>query len=132
MKTKSIPLFLSLTLLTSCAPYSESFDCPPGKGVGCQSLNKVNQMVEEGQLPLQDSLGQENPSLPRPSREDASFIEARNEPRLKVWMAAYEDAEKIYHDPSYVYVAMNKDQALQGACSSENRSCPLLPKGAGS
>jgi len=132
MKTKSIPLFLSLILLSGCAPYSESFDCPLGSGVGCHSLNKVNQMVEEGQLPLQDTSDQETPK--EESHPPQPFIEAKNvdQPRLKVWMTAYEDEEKIYHDPSYVYVAMNKDRAFQGPCSLRNRSCPLLPMGASS
>ena len=55
MNTKPIALLITLTLANGCTPYSESFDCPPGRGVGCKSLNTVNHMVEEGQLPLEDA-----------------------------------------------------------------------------
>ena len=55
MNTKPIVLLITLTLANGCTPYSESFDCPPGRGVGCKSLNVVNHMVEEGQLPLEDA-----------------------------------------------------------------------------
>ncbi|MBL8676728.1 MAG: TraV family lipoprotein [Alphaproteobacteria bacterium] len=55
MNTKPIALLITLTLANGCTPYSESFDCPPGRGVGCKSLNVVNHMVEEGQLPLENA-----------------------------------------------------------------------------
>ena len=55
MNIKPIALLITLTLANGCTPYSESFDCPPGRGVGCKSLNTVNHMVEEGQLPLEDA-----------------------------------------------------------------------------
>ena len=41
-------------LLAGCSTYNESFDCAPGKGVGCVSLSAVNTMVNKGQLPLED------------------------------------------------------------------------------
>lgn len=42
----SIALILSL-LATSCGVYNSSFDCPPGKGVGCASVNEVLDMIVE-------------------------------------------------------------------------------------
>ena len=41
-------------LVAGCSTYNESFDCAPGKGVGCVSLSAVNTMVNKGQLPLED------------------------------------------------------------------------------
>ena len=55
MNIKPIALLITLAIANGCTPYSESFDCPPGRGVGCKSLNIVNHMVEEGQLPLEDA-----------------------------------------------------------------------------
>lgn len=68
MNLKSIPLFLSLAALSGCSTYSETFDCPPGRGVGCKSLSKVNRMVEEGQLPLEESPGQDFPVQDHPAQ----------------------------------------------------------------
>ncbi|OJW55214.1 MAG: hypothetical protein BGO67_00465 [Alphaproteobacteria bacterium 41-28] len=132
MKTKSISLFLGL-VLSSCTPYSETFDCPPGRGVGCQSLSKVNQMVEDEQLPLQESSEEKIPSKePAPSSDlkPESFIEAKNnqphpKTHLKMWMAAYEDGDKIYHEASYIYVPRNKDLSSTSiTCSPNLQSCP--------
>ena len=55
MNIKPMTLLITLVIANGCTPYSESFDCPPGRGVGCKSLNIVNHMVEEGQLPLEDA-----------------------------------------------------------------------------
>jgi hypothetical protein len=130
-RVKSVPIFLSL-FLSNCTPYSETFDCPPGKGVGCQSLSKVNQMVEEGQLPLEESPEEKIPpkeiTPPPIGLKPEAFIEARNnhlhpQTHLKMWMAAYEDGDRIYHEASYVHVPKNKDSAPI-SCSSDHKSCP--------
>ena len=55
MNTQPIALLITLAIANGCTPYSESFDCPPGRGVGCKSLNIVNHMVEEGRLPLENT-----------------------------------------------------------------------------
>ncbi|MBY0292335.1 MAG: hypothetical protein K2W92_03510, partial [Alphaproteobacteria bacterium] len=55
MNIKPIALLITLAITNGCTPYSESFDCPPGRGVECKSLNIVNHMVEEGQLPLENA-----------------------------------------------------------------------------
>lgn len=33
--------------LTSCGVYNSSFDCPPGKGIGCAPVNEVLDMIVE-------------------------------------------------------------------------------------
>lgn len=55
MNIKLMTLLMTVAIVNGCTPYAESFDCPPGRGVGCKSLNTVNHMVEEGQLPLEDA-----------------------------------------------------------------------------
>ena len=48
--TKRI-LFLSVTLLLSnCSVYKGSFDCKPHKGIGCESVSKVNELVNDDKL----------------------------------------------------------------------------------
>jgi hypothetical protein len=34
-------------VLTSCGVYNSSFDCPPGKGIGCAPVNEVLNMIVE-------------------------------------------------------------------------------------
>lgn len=119
MKTnlKHIILTTSLTALSACTPYMESFDCPPGRGVGCQSLSSVNQMVEDGKLPLED-YSPEQEQKASSSSQEPPLIEARaplmtdeitSHPtrHVKVWLAGYEEShgnDRFYHAPSLVYV----------------------------
>jgi len=42
-------LFAALALeLSSCAVYENKFDCPPGKGANCSSVEEIEQMVNNG------------------------------------------------------------------------------------
>lgn len=124
MKLKLLPLFLSLSTLSGCMTYSESFDCPPGKGVGCKSLSQVNEMVEEGDLPLetgntthevtQESTREVTQELTRESTQEptipAGWIEAKNTSQfqnLRIWVAEYKDEEGNLHSPSYIYASLN-------------------------
>ncbi len=125
MKTnlKHIILTTNLMAFSACTPYTESFDCPPGLGVGCQSLSTVNQMVEEGKLPF-GKIPLEDYSPEQEQKEGTSslespLIEARaplmtdeinSHPtsHVKVWLAGYEEShgnDRFYHAPSLVYVA---------------------------
>ncbi|MGL5720271.1 MAG: hypothetical protein ACRCYP_05715 [Alphaproteobacteria bacterium] len=46
-----LAILLSLLSLVGCSSYQESFDCPPGRGVGCKSVSEVDACVESGLLP---------------------------------------------------------------------------------
>lgn len=127
MKTnlKHTLFMTSLTMLSACTPYTESFDCPPGRGVGCQSLSTVNQMVEEGKLPYGNLPYEKLPLEDDPADKEKApsqepiMIEAqapimpdeiKSHPtgRIKVWLAGYEDShgtDRFYHAPTLVYVA---------------------------
>lgn len=52
MYQKLIPLSL-LMMLSGCAVYNESFDCPVGKGEACSSLSQVNNKMDKGTLKAQ-------------------------------------------------------------------------------
>lgn len=43
----SLFLFIPLLFLTSCGIYQNSFDCPPGKGIGCAPVGKVLDLIVE-------------------------------------------------------------------------------------
>lgn len=42
-------IFLPL-LLSGCMGMNEAFECLPGKGVGCVSTMRINEMVNQGEL----------------------------------------------------------------------------------
>lgn len=75
MNIKPMTLLMTVAIANGCTPYAESFDCPPGRGVGCKSLNAVNHMVEEGKLPIEDA-PLENGSPKRGPLENAPFENA--------------------------------------------------------
>lgn len=39
-----------LSMLTSCSVYKNSFDCKPGKGIGCESVSRVNDLLDDDEL----------------------------------------------------------------------------------
>lgn len=44
---KNIPILILLVSLTSCGVYRNSFDCPPGKGIGCAPVGEVLDLIVE-------------------------------------------------------------------------------------
>lgn len=55
MTAANSAIILSLSfLLSGCASLNESFECPPGKGVGCVSTMRINNMVNTGELREED------------------------------------------------------------------------------
>lgn len=118
-------LSLTLASVSGCTPYSESFDCPPGRGVGCKSLNVINQMVEEGKLPLEGS-PLEGDGVLENNSHTIELIEASHSPssqvphsralsrdtHLKVWMAAYEDEGGVFHTSATIYVPLKNGPPL--------------------
>ena len=87
--------FLGALLLSGCSTYQETFECKPGKGVGCRSLSHVNQMVDAGVLPLESTQSPQNVTLP-PVKQ----------PMLRIWLADYKDGEGIVHEAALVHVPL--------------------------
>lgn len=46
----AIALLGSASILGGCSSYSNSFDCPYGKGAGCSSVSRVNTMIDNQQI----------------------------------------------------------------------------------
>ena len=52
------PLMLaatSLNLLVGCTAYDENFDCPAGKGLGCQSVTEVKKKLNQGAIDMPET-----------------------------------------------------------------------------
>ena len=47
--------YVNLLCLSGCT-YQSQFDCPVGKGLACSSLSKVNRLVDEGKIIVQEDL----------------------------------------------------------------------------
>lgn len=112
MKSKLVLLLLTLPALSGCMTYSESFDCPPGRGVGCKSLSQVNDMVEKEELPLEkiNTTKEETHKENLSSKLPVGWIEAQNaKPSFRIWIAGYKDGEGNFHGPSYVYAALERN-----------------------
>ena len=55
-KPMSVLLALSvISLLSGCTAYNESFDCPAGKGIGCQSVTEVKKKLDQGAIDMPES-----------------------------------------------------------------------------
>lgn len=121
--------------LCACSTTSETFDCPPGKGVGCKSITEVNQMVNRGTMGGNVEEGAQ--SIPEPSsasimaaaslnvensesafgdkaflhQADASlsdefFVQRIQEEHLRVWIAPFQDAQGNLHEGSIVHTVL--------------------------
>ena len=48
--SKLMVFIVMLLGLSSCAVYENKFDCPPGKGANCSSVEEIEQMVNNGRV----------------------------------------------------------------------------------
>lgn len=121
-------LFLPL-IVSGCSTSSETFDCEPGKGVGCQSITKVNKMIDAGHfIDSKDEFFSSlfvkppvlshfppaiNRGLADPTRVDhqvmdntsMQFTVVRRIPEqpIRVWVAPYQDEVGNFHEASVVH-----------------------------
>jgi len=50
-RKKTLAIFLLLaTGLSSCSPYQSHFACGSAKGVPCSSMERVNQLIDSGEI----------------------------------------------------------------------------------
>lgn len=110
-------LILCIVALSGCSSYSETFDCPAGQGVGCKSLSRVNQMVENGDLPHKDPEDSTSSDVIRPrlvkvdqatplhTNADlmgAPVMYASDSKANRIWFAGYKDGHGTYHSAHFV------------------------------
>ena len=103
--------FLALLLIvTGCGVYRGTFDCRPGKGVGCESVSQVNDLVNNDKL--DDFIEEVNSPRRRgrkcPSCEDREYSDSthtmENKEKLKIYFNQYKDRNGIVHKPSEVEI----------------------------
>lgn len=125
---------LSTTLclnLCGCSTTSETFDCQPGKGVGCKSISEVNQLVNQqtgGKDTEQDKqsiLSHNTESFPAPiiatnslgsesskvsisaiSLSDTFTVQRMPEEYLQVWVAPFQDQQGNLHEGSVIHTVL--------------------------
>lgn len=56
---KSAFLLTTFSLSGCMGIYEGGFECPPGEGTKCKSISAVNEMVNQGELPLGDPSSEE-------------------------------------------------------------------------
>ncbi|MBL0941400.1 MAG: TraV family lipoprotein [Alphaproteobacteria bacterium] len=116
---------LIILVLVGCSTYSETFECPPGSGVGCKSISEVDQMIDEGKL----SDEQAHKELPidlasyKPMRHEelpASSLSSPSlslplkgstvlrvpEQHLRIWIAAFQDEKGNLFSESFVHTVL--------------------------
>jgi conjugal transfer pilus assembly protein TraV len=108
-------IFLILAiLLSACSTTSETFDCEPGKGVGCRSITTVNKMIDQGHfaspslgvMSLQSSVIASAQVLPFSEEivlSDKTIVQRSPEQHIRVWIAPYQDEAGNFHEASLVH-----------------------------
>ena len=122
MKIMSLNLLVLTTLLSGCTMPNETFDCPSGQGVGCSSISKVNQGINNGTIlkeelaessfqnqgmpPVVSTISPDKLDLQQIVLSDKSVIQRGREEHLRVWIAPHQDAENNFHESSIVHTVI--------------------------
>jgi conjugal transfer pilus assembly protein TraV len=117
-------IFLTLAiLLSACSTTSETFDCEPGKGVGCRSITTVNKMIDQGHFayPPQGTAPLLSPVIASSSQAvsealpqalsvseeivltDKTVVQRSPEQHMRVWIAPFQDEGGNFHEGSLVH-----------------------------
>jgi len=88
--------------LTACSSYQEHFECPPGKGVGCQSVSQVDQLVNQGDLPLREDFIEKYEDCENLCTKKISTELKEN--TQKIWIAPFKDTQGKLHEETYIFV----------------------------
>lgn len=102
-------------LVKGCGVYKGSFECKAGKGVGCESVSKVNELINEEKL---DDFIEEGTKGSRSKNEGSTCSKKgegkldevveekgkRNVEKFKIYFNEYRDGGGVIHKPSEVEV----------------------------
>lgn len=103
-------------LLTGCS--QQSFDCPPGQGMGCQSIMSVHSQVNACQRPLvRTSIDMNMPNLPedniiktpesiRLKLKDGRHVQWVPEDIRRIWLPPYQDVHGQFYESRFVYTVV--------------------------
>lgn len=116
-------MVFSLFFLCRCTSYQEHFECDPKKGVGCQSLSEVDQLVESGKLPLGDQPHLNTAESSQNSQKDTScsckrYYPKEKEPQEKMKEQETSDSQPI-SSISPVEIMLEETSSLKSSDSWE-------------
>ena len=120
---------LSLSLmLVGCSYTQEEFDCPAGKGIGCQSITEVKKKLNQGEIDVPETTteayqrrgGQNSftpPVLsPLPTQggltpiafmdSTGMVIQRVPEKPLRIWIAPYQDQDGNLRESSVIHTVI--------------------------
>jgi hypothetical protein len=95
--------------LAGCSSYSESFDCEPGKGMGCLSITQVNEATEPPEsLPSSPSQTEHHGPLAAAiiSQDTAHSIHRVPEEWLRIWITPFQDDQGNLHEASTIHTVV--------------------------
>jgi conjugal transfer pilus assembly protein TraV len=111
MKIHCLTVFCPLFLTACMGVYDDEFDCGVGKGVGCRSISQVNEMVNQGQVPLKETEESEEdttinieamPSLEPLAAQQGIKVKRIPEKTVRIWVAPHEAQDGSFVEESYV------------------------------
>ena len=143
MNIIALKLLALSAILSGCSTPNETFDCPAGQGVGCRSISKINQDIDNGSILKDESLKGESVEEGLQTRgtapvisqvadtrvfdisnpqeiilSDKSVIQRGREEHLRVWIAPHQDAEDNFHEGIVVHTIIRPSywhfQQVQG------------------
>ncbi len=127
MKT-TLSLIFGLTLLVGCTHMNEEFDCPAGKGIGCQSVTEVKKKLNQGEIDIPETTTEayqrrggnslimppvlsQTPvqgSITPISFMDSSGIVIHRTPEkpLRIWIAPHQDHDGNLREASVIHTVI--------------------------
>jgi len=114
--SSALILLGSAMALTGCAGMNGRFGCDVTAGRSCMPVSQVNDRANAGYYSDKGSGGkqvswsgnhstQETSAMPSPNQAEPIRTSERVQ---RIWIAPYEDLSNNYHDPSTVYVVLEK------------------------
>lgn len=116
-------------LLVGCSHTQEEFDCPAGKGIGCQSVTEVKKKLNQGEIDMPETTteayrrqggqvaftppvlseapmqGELTPFMFMDSNE--MVISRVPEKSLRIWIAPYQDHEGNLRESSVIHTVIH-------------------------
>lgn len=98
-------------LLEGCGVYKGSFECKGEKGIGCESVSKVNELINEEKL--DDFIEESNQPkrsrgkcipCPQNIKKETEDINEQKREKIRIYFNEYKDERGVLYKPSEVEV----------------------------
>ena len=107
-----------IVIINGCAPYSNQFTCPAGRGINCKSVSYVNEQVDNGNLLKPEKKESKQPitlkkSSPTPSGssiKSGSPLIRVPEKTLRIWLNGFMDGPDCYREEQYINKVIEKSR----------------------